>query len=113
MLEQDAGREAHRTFAAETVFQRSMIRTRVRGSSGHSYGSATLWFVWRSSRWSRTLGLLSLIVIIRVARAKREDVSLIPRPRPDRIPRGAFPSVRIVPSEKAAFGPPFSWHNPE
>ena len=32
---------------------------------------------------------------------------MIPRPRPDRIPGAAFPSVGIAQSERAAFGPPF------
>ena len=62
MLEKDAGRTAHRKFAAssaiERVFRKSMIRNRARGSSGHSYGSPTLRFAWRSFRWSRRLGLL-------------------------------------------------------
>jgi hypothetical protein len=46
---------------SELVFHRSMIRNRARGSSERSYGSPTLRFVWRSFRWSRTLGLLPRI----------------------------------------------------
>jgi hypothetical protein len=82
MLEQEAGRKAHRTFAAsseiETAFHRSMIRNKARGSSGHSYGSPTLWFVWLLFTWSRRLGLLPRIVrrsrsSVRIARIARDS----------------------------------------
>ena len=42
---------------SKRVFYRSMTRNRARGSYGHSYGSPTPGFAWRSFTWSRRLGL--------------------------------------------------------
>ena len=62
MLEKDAGRTAHRKFAASSAIETGLSqindRNRARGSSEHSYGSPTLRFAWRSFKWSRRLGLL-------------------------------------------------------
>src|ERR1700727_1397166 len=65
MLEQDAGRKAHRIFAASSEIETGLSQINDPKQGARLVPAflriTDLRFVWRSFRWSRTLGLLPRI----------------------------------------------------